>query len=315
MRHFRVHSMRWMLAGLSCLGLAIASAACTGSGTETGLAESTREMPTLTREPTVAPTAEVAEPIPTVLPAELACDLGLDSPDTQWRVLRCYDDEANRSYSLEILKADNSRHTSIEYVPDDHQWLESFFIPVEWAIDSSSLFFSISPQCCIPPDLQYFDGAGLFRVWIETGRIEQLLPAESLHSFALSDDQSNLAAICIDCGEPLELVILDIEGRRQMRIELPALYTSAGSIVWYYDGSKLAFAMAQFSGMEEPASAEGTALAVVDLVGRNLLLVAENDPRIKRPIRWHDDTHVLSRSADRREWQINVLTGEILPAE
>jgi hypothetical protein len=100
-----------------------------------------------------------------------------------------------------------------------------------------------------------------------------------------------------------------------MRIELPALYTSAGSIVWYYDGSKLAFAMAQFSGMEEPASAEGTALAVVDLVGRNLLLVAENDPRIKRPIRWHDDTHVLSRSADRREWQINVLTGEILPAE
>lgn len=238
---------------------------------------------TLTPIPSLTPIpTEVFSPIDTFEPT-------LISPDGKWTA---YFAEFYNTH-IRVTNADETVFWEISEPELDGR--EVALKPFRWSHDNHYLYFTLwfSVDGYLP---FFYNGAGIKRLDVTTGKISEILPRESfsdgpmkLTAFAISPDDKQLAYITF-VDEQLRLIIRNLTTHRERRLWLKG-YLSAGNILWSSNQNQLVLALV--TGDDWDSKRIG--LAQVNVNGLSYTMLIQDEERVLIPVAWIADNEMLLR--------------------
>jgi dipeptidyl aminopeptidase/acylaminoacyl peptidase len=244
----------------------------------------------------------------------------IHSPDGGWQADYYAVSGEPAAELLKVSRAGKSKW-SVPYDPSQSYWVGGLLQTAGWDITRSALYITTDPwaNANFFSDL-FYSGVGLYRLDLETGTIQQILPERqgvslAKYSFSFSPDGAYLAYIrgssktYTDTSE-LFLTILELDSGQEVDTVLGDEYAEAGDIIWAPDGAKVAFALTRpyledFIPPDLPFTID-----ILDLDTGRLSTIVKDVKQPIYPRRWiSDDTIELSDF--RSYWNLDVGTGRI----
>lgn len=213
-----------------------------------------------------------------------------------------YDDVGGGDVKLVIFNVDGSGEQILldEYVPTR----PTRPTPIKWSADGQHLYYMH-----VIENVGGYGGMDLHRIEIFTGISEEIFAnADCLCTTSISPDE-RYAARVLD-GQPLTLVIKELETGSETRLALPPDYFYAWEMVWAPDSSELLISVWGYEGNVDIFS-----ILDVSLEDLEVNVLVTDDQRFLQPVAWHvmetiwlndDEGNLWHMDADSREMTITA---------
>jgi hypothetical protein len=234
----------------------------------------------------------------------------LISPDGEWaaRAITLTNNSNLTRYSyLGIEKLDGTDRYVVEDLWGQGRGIPAKLIPLFWSKDGITLYYthySIPDGCTVP----WFIGFGLDRVSITDRQPEQVLAAFEGKAFALSPDETLLAAEG-DSG----FFLRDLTTNTERTFELPTELGPGpiGNIVWSPDqvGALMSWGNYCSGGEAEHA------ILYIDWTTGEITTLIPPTTAAYIIIEWIEPDQAVVRDKDGTYWWLDPITGDVTPRE
>lgn len=262
--------------------------------------------------------ASCSNPIKASLPQQTLTPLPLDSaettlpsPDGKWRAYFFGYDLTQ--FRLSVENIDKTIIWNINQANFGH---EALFSPYRWSQDGRYLYFNI--HAAIDGYVPFYDGMGLRRLDVMTGKVSEILPSGDIASygkvtiydwdlavFSLAPNDEYLAYINhVDNG--VQLVIRDLETGAEKSLFFDE-YSGAGSILWSPQQDRLVLAFTKGTNWSSTLAAIG----IIDVDNLTSKVLIQDEERILDPVEWKNSSTILVKKRGGDFFYLDITTRKL----
>lgn len=234
------------------------------------------------------------------------------SPNGQWIEVACSVD------TVEVVRVDESKKWKISSDTLINPYTEYFVGINHWSHDGMYAYTSPNPHTDGYWE-PFHQGVALFRVNLETGEINEVLPLSKedwiFYSYAFSPDDSQLAYIVTD-QSPVVLKLRDLQTGAEQSFEFDSKYNTGGGFVWAPISQKLVFSITQYdTGTFEYV---GTSIFLWDQQTAKATELVKDHKSQMQATEWIDETKILlkaiisdSQSITTQNYEFDLTTSKL----
>ena len=249
------------------------------------------------------------------IPSSQTCVLsewGFPSPDGQWLAKSCDNDIPPIQEYVQVSNTHDSRQWQVEW--DQSDSYSSYLSSRYWSKDGAYLYL-VSMNTIGGPMINFWDGSGLLRLNLDTGKSEEILP-EGYYAFSFSTD-NRLAYIHRGYQPPQFLNIMNLTRETLQSFSLGTIYCGIGHMMWSPQNDHIIFTAATCA--EYPYIASLYSLVILDLVTGDYHTFYSSPNILPHPLKWEHDypmyqTPIYNENTQPECWVLNLDVGGLLPA-
>ncbi len=273
--------------------------------------ESITSSPTSTPSITPSPSLTSKSPaIFTATPFSNKAFLTIQSPSADW-IAHVYSPTNLDDPKFTTRIANSNGKT--EWVLDYHTvgYEEAYYLPFYWTNDGHYLYliiFRIRDGCGV---LKFYDGSGLFRFDLLTGKLLDLVSEEPSASYTFSISPQESSLIYVQQGEvPITIRVKDVFSGKESTIALEEKYDGSGNFAWFPNDNAVLFVAVENICEDD----QNYDLIALDLDTMGMKTIVDNLDRDLTVIEWETPDTVLMSDQQGNTWVLNLKSSQLVLA-